>query len=212
MAAARALYRSETANAVRVVYVVVRASLARDVRINNRRPAATCRKSWIRTSGSTGTTPYAPMVAANALFPQQAGVFECAILRLWRPPPWPMRVQENEQIDGSVALIFVVVTLALTWLARDGLAHLANVGAAEPGISSMDAQSQSATIGRYGGEFIGFPGRARQDLWGKRLTRLRRVERDGTSRTVVRHCLAHSLPGPHDTPSRQPPGAFAEPD
>ena len=69
-----------------------------------------------------------------------------------------MRVQENEQIDGSVALIFVVVTLALTWLARDGLAHLANVGAAEPGISSrMDAESQSATIGRYGGEFIWIP-------------------------------------------------------
>jgi hypothetical protein len=30
------------------------------------------------------------------------------------------RVQEDEQINGSFALIFVVVTLALTWLARDG--------------------------------------------------------------------------------------------
>jgi hypothetical protein len=29
--------------------------------------------------------------------------------------PWPTRVQEDEQISGSVALMFVVVTLALTW-------------------------------------------------------------------------------------------------
>jgi hypothetical protein len=34
--------------------------------------------------------------------------------------PWPTRVQEDEKINGSVALMFVIVTLALTWLARDG--------------------------------------------------------------------------------------------
>jgi hypothetical protein len=65
-----AIWRSRfvsPARAVSDVTVTVRSSPRCDARINNRRPAATCRKSRIRTSGSTsrGTIPYAPLATAK---------------------------------------------------------------------------------------------------------------------------------------------------
>src|SRR5262249_27045418 len=49
------------------VSVVVWAPPDRDARMGNRRPAATCLKSLIRTSGSTfrGIMPYAPLATAK---------------------------------------------------------------------------------------------------------------------------------------------------
>jgi hypothetical protein len=40
--------------------------------------------------------------------------------------PGPMRVEEDEQVDGAIALILAVVTLDLARLGRDRLADLAN--------------------------------------------------------------------------------------
>ncbi len=42
------------------------------------------------------------------------------------PPPWLMRVQENEKIDGAIAAIFTIVAQGLHRLCRNGVPHLAN--------------------------------------------------------------------------------------
>ena len=67
------------------VSVVVRASPGGDALMDNRPPAATCRKSRISTSGSTsrGTIPYAPVATAK-IDPSSAGAARRTI-RVWDP-------------------------------------------------------------------------------------------------------------------------------
>jgi hypothetical protein len=60
--------------------------------------------------------------------------------------PGPVRVEEDEQVDGAVAPILVVITLELPRFGRNRLAHLAD----ELGRALVEAHHRPLRIGRLG--------------------------------------------------------------
>jgi hypothetical protein len=80
-------------------------------------------------------------------FAHAVGVIFC------RPPfgdldlaPWPVRVNADEEIDGAVAAVFVVITLDLAGIGRDRLADLAD----QLDRALVEADHRSRRIGRLG--------------------------------------------------------------
>src|ERR1700694_4885081 len=62
--------------------------------------------------------------------------------------PGTMHVQDDEEIDGAVAVVFVIVAFELARLGRDGLAHLAD----ELDWAFIEADDWSLGIRRFGVE------------------------------------------------------------
>ena len=100
------------------------------------------------------------------------GEFAHAVGEVFRGPPlgdfhiapWPVRIDEDEQVGSAVAPVFAVITLDLSRLGRDRLAHLAY----ELDRALVEADHRPLRVGSLGIEveyFLHAGGIIRVNLW-----------------------------------------------